>query len=261
MDKREPVTGKSNQVWGEIWREVNTDDAHIIFKHRLLVEGAPIFGRHFPSAPQTILDIGSGNGRYTFHWARQFPAATVTAVDISPASVALINQFAITLGITNCTAITADVNHLPFADGSFDVVFCDVVIQHMEEVGQALAEMKRVLKTEGWLIIAVNNVWSFHTLYKLTLRLLGRAYSYGYEKSYTKRELRQLLTAAGFQVMAEDGFYPAYGLYRLKIVHPWFGFLGRLVNRLTKLGDKFSGRFFSRYFGMEILVVARKSSK
>lgn len=47
--------------------------------------------------------------------------------------------------------------HLPFASGSFDVVLCNHVIEHVPDLPTALSELRRVLRPRGLLIIGVPN--------------------------------------------------------------------------------------------------------
>jgi len=79
------------------------------------------------AAGQTVLDVATGGG----HVARRLREAGCTVVTCDPAP-----------------GMKADVlchaEHLPFADGSFDVVTCRVAAHHFEDVAAALREMARV---------------------------------------------------------------------------------------------------------------------
>jgi ubiquinone/menaquinone biosynthesis C-methylase UbiE len=46
-----------------------------------------------------------------------------------------------------------DVHQIPFPDNTFDVVFCNHVLEHVEDDLKACSEINRVLKTNGWGII------------------------------------------------------------------------------------------------------------
>ena len=49
--------------------------------------------------------------------------------------------------------VKMDVHHIPFAENTFDVVFCNHVMEHVDDDIQAMSEIHRVLKPGGWAII------------------------------------------------------------------------------------------------------------
>lgn len=49
--------------------------------------------------------------------------------------------------------VKMDVHQIPFEDNSFDVVFCNHVLEHVDDDIQACREINRVLKPDGWGII------------------------------------------------------------------------------------------------------------
>lgn len=51
--------------------------------------------------------------------------------------------------------VKADIQNLPFDDNSFDVIFCNHVLEHVEDDKKALSELYRVMKAGGWGIFQV----------------------------------------------------------------------------------------------------------
>ncbi|MBA5629359.1 class I SAM-dependent methyltransferase [Moheibacter lacus] len=51
--------------------------------------------------------------------------------------------------------VKADIQNLPFKDNSFDVVFCNHVLEHVDDDKKALSELFRVMKPGGWGIFQV----------------------------------------------------------------------------------------------------------
>ncbi len=51
--------------------------------------------------------------------------------------------------------VKADILSLPFNDNSFDVLFCNHVLEHIEDDKKAMSEIFRVLKPKGWAILQV----------------------------------------------------------------------------------------------------------
>lgn len=256
MDKEKYLDQENvNVVWRGVWKKEKDANAKKLFHQRLFIEGYPIFRKYIPDDTRSILEIGGGSGRYGLKFAQDLPECVVTSTDIVEESVGFIKKLVDELSLRNVSVKKEDVFHLSFPDNSFDVVFADVVIQHLPEDTKAVQEMARVVKPGGVLIISTMNVWNPHTLYK---KLQGKAYLYGYEKSYTKKDLRNILKDSNLVVEGEDGFYFAYGIFRLKNIHPIFGFLGKVCNRMVKWIDSFTGRIISRYCGFEIVVIGKK---
>jgi SAM-dependent methyltransferase len=51
--------------------------------------------------------------------------------------------------------VKMDIHDMPFEDNTFDVVFCNHVLEHVKDDYQALREIKRVLKPNGWAILQI----------------------------------------------------------------------------------------------------------
>ncbi len=51
--------------------------------------------------------------------------------------------------------VKMDIHDIPFDENTFDVIFCNHVLEHVDDDLKALSEMKRVLKPGGWAILQV----------------------------------------------------------------------------------------------------------
>lgn len=51
--------------------------------------------------------------------------------------------------------VKMDIHEIPFEENSFDVIFCNHVLEHVDSDIKALQEMKRVLRPGGWAILQV----------------------------------------------------------------------------------------------------------
>jgi ubiquinone/menaquinone biosynthesis C-methylase UbiE len=95
----------------------------------------------------TVLDLGCGAGHASFAVAPV--ASQVVAYDITQPMLDVVSSTAHDRGLTNIVTQQGSVDHLPFADASFDWVISRYSAHHWHDVPQALAEIKRVLKPEG----------------------------------------------------------------------------------------------------------------
>ncbi|MEK7645684.1 MAG: class I SAM-dependent methyltransferase [Patescibacteria group bacterium] len=245
--------GAIDYIWKKTWEK--GDPGLSVVTNRFFVEAYPVFKKYIPLRASRILELATGCGRFGVSMAKDFKDSKVYISDILEESLNLARKLADELNASNIEFSVQDCRHINFCDNYFDIVFADALIQHLPQDEEAAREMIRVLKPGGRLILAVANKWNFHTLYKL---LMGGKYNYGYEKSYSKKELREILKNNGLEIEAEDGFYVGYGLFRLKKYHRMFHFLGRAVNRLSKILDKHTNRFFTKNFGFEIVIVGGK---
>ena len=96
------------------------------------------------------LDAGCGRGLYTPHLGDV--ATTVEAIDINASHVeAQIRR----QRRTNIHAHQGSVTQLPFSDDTFDFVLFSEVMEHIEDDRGALAQIVRVMKSGGKLLISV----------------------------------------------------------------------------------------------------------
>ncbi|HEY1075965.1 MAG TPA: methyltransferase domain-containing protein [Fontimonas sp.] len=80
-----------------------------------------------------------------------------------------------------------DGSRIPFADQSFDAVFCSQVLEHVFQPDDFLKELARVTKPDGRLLLTVPFVWDEHE----------QPYDYG---RYSSFGLKALLARHGFEV-------------------------------------------------------------
>jgi ubiquinone/menaquinone biosynthesis C-methylase UbiE len=94
------------------------------------------------------LEIGAGTGYFSLNLMQSGAIARATATDISPGMLATLEENAERLGLNVKTA-AAEAETLPFADGSFDLVFGHAVLHHIPDLEQAFSEFARVLRPGG----------------------------------------------------------------------------------------------------------------
>lgn len=104
---------------------------------------------------ERVLDLGSGAGTDSLVAAQMVgEAGRVTGIDMTPEMLAKARAAATEMGATNVEFVEGEAEHLPFEDGTFDVVISNGVIDLIPDKDAVFAELHRVLVPGGRLQIA-----------------------------------------------------------------------------------------------------------
>ncbi|MEU8263721.1 methyltransferase domain-containing protein [Micromonospora sp. NPDC048999] len=141
-----------------------------------------------------VLEVAVGTGRSFDFYP---PAVRITGIELSPAMLAIAKQHAADLGL-DVELRQADAQALPFDDDSFDTVVCALSLCSIPDPAAAIAEMKRVLRPGGRLLLLdhIRSTWPpvyacQWLLERITIRAAG--------EHFTRRPL-PLVKAAGFEI-------------------------------------------------------------
>ena len=149
-----------------------------------------------PGEGKRALDVGARAGVQT-RWLES-RGYKVTSIDMEPL-------------FPECLQVDAN-RKLPFADESFDLIWCSEVIEHLEDPAFALSELRRVTKPGGTLVLTTPNsyAWLFRfiALFGLTPQRIQR------------KDHIQFFDLADIRRLAPDaelfGYFP-YALLKLTI--------------------------------------------
>jgi SAM-dependent methyltransferase len=141
-------------------------------------------------SPARVLEVGGGQGELA-QWLRDELGARVSFLDLSPRMAELARA-------RGLDAQVGDVQELPFADASFDVVVAAWMLYHVPDVPRGLAEIARVLVPGGSLVAVTTSVDHLRELRDL-LR-----YPSGHEGSFNRENGAALLVPPFAHVERRD---------------------------------------------------------
>ncbi len=95
---------------------------------------------------KSALEVGSGGGILTEEIAKM--GFITTGIDPSDQSLETASNHAKASGL-DIKYEKGTGEHLPYADGSFDCVFCCDVLEHVQDLPKVISEISRVLKPNG----------------------------------------------------------------------------------------------------------------
>jgi ubiquinone/menaquinone biosynthesis C-methylase UbiE len=94
-----------------------------------------------------ILDVGCGTGVVGFDLLNLIPSAQLYGLDIAPSVLRRAKEKIAS------SFIAGDAYDLPFVEGSFDLVACQYVLQHLSQPANALSEMRRLSRAGAQAVI------------------------------------------------------------------------------------------------------------
>jgi SAM-dependent methyltransferase len=134
-----------------------------------------------PGPEVKVLDVATGGG----HVARRLREEGCTVVTVDPAPGMKAD-------------VLAPADHLPFADGAFDVVTCRIAPHHFPDIRAAVQEMARVSNS---LLVIEDNVYRGDQVEEAE-----RLRDPTHVRCYSEDEWKELVTGAGFEVEQVEHF-------------------------------------------------------
>ena len=156
-----------------------------------------------PQPGEHVLDVASGTGIVARRIAPLVgPQGKVIGLDLNADKISVAGAAAEREGLA-IEWRTGPAEHLPFPDGSFDLITCQFGLMFFTDRLSALKEMCRVLRAGGRVVVSV---WQgldrhpfYQTLHQVSRHHLGKSSVQAVFSLGDSDELRRLLTDAGFQ--------------------------------------------------------------
>ena len=145
------------------------------------------------------LDVACGPGFLTAALARR--CATAFGVDATPALIERARGHAPQQGIVNLRFHLGDAETLPFASARFDVVTCKAAFHHFTRPDRVLAEMRRVVK-EGGRVMVADMLGAEDAALATYQDRIERLCDPTHVRALPRSEFERLFASAGFQMLA-----------------------------------------------------------
>jgi len=109
-----------------------------------------------------VLDIGCGSGDYLFEINGMI--AQGYGIDYTDKAIGAANDKKETIGASNIQFIKANAKNLPFADGTFDLVYSFSALAYIPKLEEVIKEVSRVLNKGGVAVLEIGNWRSLNTI-------------------------------------------------------------------------------------------------
>jgi malonyl-CoA O-methyltransferase len=119
------------------------------------------FQRHEPAM---ILDLGCGTGSASRTLAKQFPQASVIALDWAPAMLAQAGEGLAENSHGGLSRLCADMHAMPLAARSTDLIFSSLALQWSYDIPAVFREFRRIMKPDAMLVFTCFGPDTLHEL-------------------------------------------------------------------------------------------------
>jgi ubiquinone/menaquinone biosynthesis C-methylase UbiE len=136
---------------------------HRIYRQSERANKGAILDAIEPRAHGRLLDCGCGDGEFTVQVACRARVSEAYGIDCAYDRI----DDATDRGVI---VTKSDLNApLPYKNCFFNIVHADQIIEHLVNIDLFLEEVRRVLRPDGYAILSINNLASWHSRFSLTL--------------------------------------------------------------------------------------------
>ncbi|MBF0178844.1 MAG: class I SAM-dependent methyltransferase [Magnetococcales bacterium] len=198
---------------GMAWRGFSAWPLHP--KHLFDPETAA-HAQRFMAPGMRVLDVGCGSGAFCLK-ACELGAASVVGLEHDAESVRQLRAVVADRGVpVEVLAMDLERTPYPFEEGSFDLIHCSDVLEHLHRRVECLVELRRIKKSGAPIVVSIPNT---DTTWKRRLRQAGidSRDDTDHKIEYTEETLRAEIARAGLRL--EGPLLPVVPSF------PWHGLL------------------------------------
>ena len=145
----------------------------------------------------TILDVACGGGYFLRELQRLYGAsAYFSGIDLSSEALAIARK-----EFPSAIYSLSVAEHMPFEPKIFDIVTCLGSLEHFLNIGQALAEVRRVLKPQGVFLAMVPNIMWYQDILSVLFSKNRKSRNQSHELFASYGEWKEMLEQNGFEVL------------------------------------------------------------
>lgn len=186
---------------------------------------------------KTALDVGTGTGGFIAVLKDALPGVKITGVDPSSESMSEAARKYPEVIFKEMSG-----EELSFPDSSFDLVAISMALHHLPDVSKTLAEMQRVVKPGGWIVINelfsdnLNPAQEVHKQYHHFRSTVDRILGVSHYPTFQKQEILDTLTNSGINIVYDFEFKKEGNLIKTPED------LQERVSKMEAMFDKIAGR-------------------
>ena len=150
---------------------------------------------------KNVLDVGTGNGNFLVVLKEAFPNVDITGIDPDLESLKETSEIFPDVQFQKMGA-----ENIKFPDNYFDVVAISMALHHLPDIEKSLAEMQRVTKPGGWIIVNelfsnnLNSAQEVHKIYHHLGSQIDRILGISHNETFKKYDIIELVKDSGIDI-------------------------------------------------------------